>query len=121
VVGRPFPSYRIFIIALGIAIFVAIILLLKRTRMGMIIRAGVQDSDMVQALGINVRRMFTLVFALGTGLAALGGVAAAPFLGVDPGLGQDFLLLAFIAVVIGGMGSYTGAAIGALLVGLARA
>ncbi|HET9493450.1 MAG TPA: branched-chain amino acid ABC transporter permease, partial [Chloroflexia bacterium] len=70
---------------------------------------------------INVRRVFTLVFALGTGLAALGGVAAAPFVGVNPGLGQEFLLLAFIAVVIGGMGSYTGAAIGALLVGLARA
>jgi branched-chain amino acid transport system permease protein len=121
VLGRPFPSYRIFIIFLGIVMFAAIALLLRRTRMGMIIRAGVQDRDMVQALGINVRRVFTLVFALGTGLAALGGVAAAPFVGVNPGLGQEFLLLAFIAVVIGGMGSYTGAAIGALLVGLARA
>jgi branched-chain amino acid transport system permease protein len=98
-----------------------VLLLLKRTRMGMIIRAGVQDKDMVQALGINVRRVFTLVFALGTGLAALGGVAAAPFVSVNPGLGQEFVLLAFIAVVIGGMGSYTGAALGALLVGLARA
>ena len=121
IMGRPFPSYRLFIIVLGIVMFVAIALLLQRTRMGMIIRAGVQDRDMVQALGINVRRVFTLVFALGTGLAALGGVAAAPIVGVNPGLGQEFLLLAFIAVVIGGMGSYTGAAIGALLVGLARA
>ena len=121
VLGRPFPSYRIFIIVLGLVIFVVIALLVKYTRMGMIIRAGVQDSEMVQALGINVRRVFTLVFALGAGLAALGGVAAAPFIGVSPGLGQDFLLLAFIAVVIGGMGSYPGAAIGALLVGLARA
>jgi len=121
VLGRPFPSYRIFIILLGIVMFVVIALLLRRTRMGMIIRAGVQDSDMVQALGINVRLVFTLVFALGTGLAALGGVAAAPFVGVNPGLGQEFLLLAFIAVVIGGMGSYSGAALGALLVGLARA
>ncbi len=121
VLGRPFPSYRLFLIALGILLFVAIALLLRRTRLGMIIRAGVQDSDMVQALGINVRRVFTLVFALGTGLAALGGVAAAPFVGVNPGLGEEFLLLAFIAVVIGGMGSYPGAAVGALLVGLARA
>jgi branched-chain amino acid transport system permease protein len=121
IMGRPFPSYRLFIILLGIIMFVAIAILLQRTRMGMIIRAGVQDRDMVQALGINVRRVFTLVFALGTGLAALGGVAAAPVVGVNPGLGQEFLLLAFIAVVIGGMGSYTGAAIGALLVGLARA
>lgn len=121
IMGRPFPSYRLFIIALGLIVFVAIALLLQRTRLGMIIRAGVQDSEMVQALGINVRRIFTLVFALGTGLAALGGVAAAPFVGVNPGLAQEFLLLAFIAVVIGGMGSYSGAALGALLVGLARA
>lgn len=121
IMGRPFPSYRIFLIVLGFTVFVAIALLLRRTRMGMIIRAGVQDSEMVQALGINVRKVFTLVFALGTGLAALGGVAAAPFVGVNPGLGQEFILLAFISVVIGGMGSYTGAAIGALLVGLARA
>lgn len=121
VLGRPFPSYRIFLIVLGIITFVGVLLLLRRTRMGMIIRAGVQDRDMVQALGINVRRVFTLVFALGTGLAALGGVAAAPFVSVNPGLANEFILLAFIAVVIGGMGSYTGAALGALLVGLARA
>ena len=121
VLGRPFPSYRTFIIALGIAMFIGIALLLRRTRLGMIIRAGVQDGEMVQALGINVRRVFTLVFALGAGLAALGGVAAAPFLGISPGLGQEFQLQAFIAVVIGGMGSFTGAAMGALLVGLARA
>lgn len=121
VLGRPFPSYRIFIIALGLLMFVAIMLLLRYSRMGMIIRAGVQDGEMVQALGINVRRVFTLVFALGAGLAALGGVAAAPFIGVNPHIGQEFQLQAFIAVVIGGMGSYTGAAFGALLVGLARA
>jgi branched-chain amino acid transport system permease protein len=65
--------------------------------------------------------VFTLVFALGAGLAALGGVAAAPFIGVNPGIGQEFLLQSFISVVIGGMGSYPGAAVGALLVGLARA
>lgn len=121
VLGRPFPSYRLFIIALGIVIFIAIGLVLQRTRLGMIIRAGVQDGEMVQALGVNVRQVFTLVFALGTGLAALGGVAAAPFIGVNPNIGQEFLLQAFIAVVIGGMGSYVGAATGALLVGMARA
>jgi len=121
VLGRPFPTYRLFIILLGAVMFIAITLLLRRSRLGMIIRAGVQDSEMVQALGINVRWIFTLVFALGTGLAALGGVAAAPFIGVYPDMGQEFLLLAFIAVVIGGMGSFSGAALGALLVGLARA
>jgi branched-chain amino acid transport system permease protein len=121
VLGRPFPSYRLFIIALGALMFVAILLLLQRTRLGIIIRAGVQDSEMVQALGINVRQIFTLVFAIGTGLAAAGGVAAAPFLGVNLGLGAELQLQALISVVIGGMGSYIGAAVGALLVGFARA
>jgi branched-chain amino acid transport system permease protein len=121
VLGRAFPTYRLFIIFVGIAIFIGVGILLKRTRLGMIIRAGVQDSEMVQALGINVRQVFTLVFALGSGLAALGGVIAAPFLGVFSGMGQIFILQAFIAVVIGGMGSYTGAAIGTLILGLARA
>ena len=119
--GRNFPSYRLFIIALGLAMFIAIALLLQKTRLGIIIRAGVQDSEMVQALGINVRRVFTLVFAIGCGLAAVGGVAAAPFLGVNLGLGAELQLQGFISVVIGGMGSYAGAAVGALLVGLARA
>ncbi len=121
VMGRGFPSYRLFIIVLGFAMLLAIGLLLTRTRIGMIIRAGVQDAEMVEALGINVRRVFTAVFALGAGLAALGGVAAAPIIGVNPGIGQEFLLQGFIAVVIGGMGSLSGAALGALLVGLARA
>lgn len=119
--GRAFPSYRLFVIALGLAMFFAVILLLRKTRLGIIIRAGVQDSEMVQALGINVRRVFTLVFAIGAGLAGIGGVAAAPFIGVNLGIGQEFLLQAFISIVIGGMGSFSGAAIGALLVGLARA
>ncbi len=121
VLGRPFPSYRLFIIALGVVMFIVIALLLKRTRVGIIIRAGVQDSEMVQALGINVRRVFTLVFAFGSALAAVGGVAAAPFLGVNLGLSAEVQLQGFIAVVIGGMGSFVGAAVGALLVGLARA
>jgi len=121
VLGRAFPTYRLFIIAVGVLVFVAVGLLLRRSRIGMIIRAGVQDSEMVQALGINVRQVFTFVFALGSGLAALGGVIAAPFLGVYPGVGGTFQLQAFIAVVIGGMGSYPGAALGTLLLGLARA
>ncbi len=121
VLGRPFPSYRLLIIAIGVVMLLAIVLILQRSRLGMIIRAGVQDSEMVEALGINVRRVFTLVFAIGAGLAGLGGVVAAPFLGVYPGMALEFLLQAFIVVVIGGLGSVPGAAIGALLVGLARA
>jgi branched-chain amino acid transport system permease protein len=121
VLGRPFPSYRLFIIAIGVVIAVAVAILMQRSRLGMIIRAGVQDSEMVEALGINVRRVFTIVFAIGAGLAGLGGVVAAPFLGVYPGMAMEFLLQAFIVVVIGGLGSLPGAAVGALLVGVARA
>lgn len=121
ILGRAFPSYRLFVIALGALMFLAIAATLQRTRLGIIIRAGVQDSEMVQALGINVRRIFTLVFALGAALAGIGGVAAAPIIGVNLFIGQEFLLQAFIAIVIGGMGSFGGATVGALLVGLARA
>ena len=121
ILGRPFPSYRLLIIAIGVIMLLAIVLILQRSRLGMIILAGVQDSEMVEALGINVRRVFTLVFAIGAGLAGLGGVVAAPFLGVYPGMALEFLLQAFIVVVIGGLGSVPGAAVGALLVGLARA
>lgn len=121
VLGVTFPSYRLFIIALGIVMLIALAVLMKYSRLGMIIRAGVQDREMVEALGINVRKVFTLVFVLGAGLAALGGIGAAPFIPVQPGMGDTFQLQAFITVVIGGMGSYTGAAVGALLLGLARA
>jgi branched-chain amino acid transport system permease protein len=121
VLGRAFPTYRLFIIIVGILVFAGVGLLLQRTRIGMIIRAGVQDSEMVEALGINVRQVFTFVFALGSGLAALGGVMAAPFLGVYPAMGGVFQLQAFVAVVIGGMGSFAGAAVGTLILGLARA
>ncbi len=121
VLGRAFPTYRLFIIAVGILVFIAVGILLRRTRIGMIIRAGVQDSEMVQALGINVRRVFTFVFALGSALAAMGGVIAAPYLGVFPAMGALFQLQAFIAVVIGGMGSYVGAAVGTVILGMARA
>lgn len=109
---------EIFIILVGVVVLIAIWLLLQRTRLGMIIRAGVQDSDMVQALGINVRRIFTLVFALGAALAALGGVLAAPSIGLSLEMGTRFLLLALIALAIGGLTSFPGAAVGSLLVGL---
>jgi branched-chain amino acid transport system permease protein len=84
----------------------------------MIIRAGVQDSDMVEALGINVRTVFTLVFALGVGLAALGGILAGPSMGLSISMGEVLLINALIALAIGGLTSYPGAAVGAVLVGL---
>ncbi len=121
VLGGQFETYRVFIIVVGFVLMVSISLLLQRTRLGIVIRAGVQDSQMVQALGINIRRIFTLVFALGTAVAALGGMTAAPFLGAYPSMGGDFLLTAIIVIVIGGMSSYEGTAIARVLVGLTRA
>jgi branched-chain amino acid transport system permease protein len=107
-----------FIVLMGILVLIGVSLLLKRTRIGMTIRAGVQDPEMVEALGINVRRVFTQVFALGTGLAALGGVLAAPSIGLSTEMGALFLLTAIVALAIGGLTSFPGAAAGALLVGL---
>jgi branched-chain amino acid transport system permease protein len=121
ILGAQFETYRLFIILVGFVLMVSISLLLQRTRLGIIIRAGVQDSEMVEALGINVRRIFTLVFMLGTAVAALGGMTAAPFLGAYPAMGTQFLLTAVIVIVIGGMSSYEGTAIASILVGLTRA
>ena len=109
---------EIFLIFMGILVLVVVWLVLQRTRLGMIIRAGVQDGEMVEALGINVRRVFTLVFALGVGLAALGGVLAAPATGLSDTMGANVLLTALIALAIGGLTSYPGAAVGSLIVGL---
>ncbi len=119
--NQRFSTYRLFVIAVGLILIIAIALLLQRTRIGIIIRAGVEDSEMVEALGINVRAVFTLVFTLGCAIAAFGGAIAAPFLGASIGLGNAFLLAAIAVVVLGGLGSYGGTAIGSLLVGLAVA
>lgn len=121
VLGARFETYRVFIIFVGAVIMAGILLLLQRTHLGIIIRAGVQDSEMVQALGINVRRIFTLVFALGCAVAALGGITAAPYLGAYPSMGDQFLLSAVIVVVLGGMSSFEGTAIASILVGVTRA
>ena len=116
--GRVRVYDEIIIPLVGIVVLIGIWILLKRTRLGMIIRAGVQDREMVEALGINVRRVFTLVFALGVGLATFGGAIAAPSMGLSNGMGESFLLGALIALAIGGLTSYPGAALGSLLVGL---
>jgi branched-chain amino acid transport system permease protein len=109
---------EIFVILVGLVVLIAVWLLLQRSRLGMVIRAGVQDSAMVEALGINVRRVFTLVFGLGVGLAALGGVVAAPASGLSDAMGATLLLGSMIALAIGGLTSYPGAAAGAIIVGL---
>ncbi|GJM41404.1 MAG: branched-chain amino acid ABC transporter permease [Ardenticatenaceae bacterium] len=116
--GRIRSYNEVFIILVGFAVLLLVWLILQRTRIGMIIRAGVQDSEMVEALGINVRQVFTFVFAMGVGLAALGGILAAPSIGLSTDMGTRLLLLALIALAIGGLTSFPGAAAGAILVGL---
>ena len=116
--GRVRVYNEIFIPLVGLVVLVSIWILLQRTRLGMIIRAGVQDRDMVEALGINVRRIFTMVFALGVGLAALGGALAAPSMGLSNHMGESLFLNALIALAIGGLTNYPGAALGSMLVGL---
>jgi branched-chain amino acid transport system permease protein len=113
-----YPLYRLFLIGFGIVIALGLYLLIERTRLGAIVRAGVDDAEMLRALGINVPLLFTLVFALGAGLAGLGGVIGAPFIGVYPGADLNVLLLAFVVLIVGGLGSLKGAFIGSLLVGL---
>ena len=116
--GRVRVYNEIFIPIVGVVVLIAVWVLLQRSRLGMVIRAGVQDSEMVEALGINVRRVFTLVLRLGVGLAALGGALAAPSMGLSNAMGDSLFLNALIALAIGGLTSYPGAALGSILVGL---
>jgi branched-chain amino acid transport system permease protein len=112
-------KYRVICIFLGAIVYGLIQLILKKTKLGTIVRAGVEDRDMVQAMGHNIYLLFTGVFAVGAGLAALGGVAMSIFsLQVYPDMGGTYLLFAFIVVIIGGLGSVTGSLVGALIVGL---
>lgn len=115
---QPFSMYRLFVIAIGGAMMASVILLLRRTRIGIIIRAGVQDPEMVSALGINVRAIFTLVFTIGCALAAFGGGIAVPFLGATNTLGATFLLAGIAVIVLGGLGSFEGTAVGSFVVGM---
>jgi len=116
--GVPYPTYRIAIIATGLAVAGSMYALVSHTRIGMLIRAGASNREMVGALGINIRLLYTLVFGLGTVLAALAGLMAAPILTVQIGMGETILILAFVVIVIGGIGSIRGAFVAAILVGL---
>ena len=117
--GMYFPAYRIFMIAMALAIGIVLWLVMEKTRMGAAVRATVDDAQMARGVGIDTNRVSMFIFALGAFLAALGGVIGGAFLGVYPGLDFEMLPLAFAVVIIGGMGSLGGAAIGALIVGLA--
>jgi branched-chain amino acid transport system permease protein len=112
-------KYRVFIIAVGFAVFLLVQYLLKKTKIGLVVRAGVMNKEMVQALGINIQKVFMFVFMIGAGMAALGGMLLGPYSGViHADMGMEFAILAFIVVVIGGMGSFSGSVMAAILVGL---
>jgi branched-chain amino acid transport system permease protein len=120
VLGRlHLPVYRIFMIGLAVAIGLALWFAMERTRVGAIVRATVDDAEMARGVGIDTSRVSMFIFALGAFLAALGGVIGGAFLGIYPGLDFEVLPIAFAVVIIGGMGSLAGAAVGSLLVGLA--
>ena len=112
-----FPLYRLAVIAIAMVVAVGLWLLLDRTRLGAMIRAGVDDPDMARVVGIRVSQLFTIVFALGAGLAAFAGIIGGPILSVYPGLDQDMLPLALVVVILGGSGSLLGSFVGSIIIG----
>ena len=119
VLGANIPNTRMLVIAVALLVFALLLFFLRRTRFGLIVRAGVENRAMVQALGIDVQRAFTLVFAIGGMAAGLAGMLAGTYYGtIDPGRGSAMLIFAFIVVIIGGLGSVTGSAVAAIIVGV---
>lgn len=116
--GLIYPIYRLAIIAVGVMVAGLLWLLFAKTKIGMQIRAGASDRQMINALGVNINLLYTLVFGLGTLLAGLAGVMAGPILSVESGMGESILILTFVVIVIGGIGSVRGAVVGALIVGI---
>jgi branched-chain amino acid transport system permease protein len=116
--GATYPAYRLAIIASGLIVALALFLLVDRTRFGMLVRAGASNPRVLQSLGVDIRRLFMLVMTLGAMLAGFAGMMAAPILSVQSGMGDTVLILAFVVIVTGGLGSIQGAFAGAILVGL---
>lgn len=116
--GILYPAYRLLIIAIGLLIAFGLFQLIARTRIGIQIRAGESDREMIAALGVDISKLYTIIFALGAGLAGLAGALVGAIQSVQVGMGEPVLILAFVVIVIGGIGSIKGALVGALLVGL---
>jgi len=116
--GLLYPVWRLVIIAAGLATAAALYGVVAYTRVGMLVRAGASNAGMVSALGVDIRRLFMIVFGFGTMLAGFAGIMIAPILSVEPGMGDTILILAFVVIVIGGIGSIRGAFLAALLIGL---
>jgi branched-chain amino acid transport system permease protein len=117
--GIRYPAYRLFIIALGLVVMTVLYLVLERTRLGALVRAGVDDRATAETLGIDIAKVFTLVFGIGTYLAGVAGVVAAPIFGIYPGMDVSIIILVLIVVVVGGLGSLRGAILGSVLIGFA--
>ena len=115
--GLKYPSYRLVIIGVGLALALFLYLVVTQTRVGAWVRAGASNRDMAMAMGINIQRLFTLVFGLGAAMCAVAGAMLGPLLAVQVGMGESILILAFVVIVIGGIGSIWGAFVGSLLVG----
>jgi branched-chain amino acid transport system permease protein len=118
--GMTYPNYRLFLLAISSALLVAIWLFFTKTRAGIVVRAAVQDSEMLDGLGVDVRRVFTLAFAGSAALAAVAGILLAPVFTVYPQMGVEIILLAFIVVILGGMGSLGGSVAAAFVIGIAQ-
>jgi branched-chain amino acid transport system permease protein len=116
--GMFYPAYRLLIIGVGAAVAALLYVLVARTRVGMLVRAGASNREMALAMGVDIRRLFTLLFGVGAGLCAVAGALLGPLLAVQVGMGENILILAFVVIVIGGIGSIRGALVGAVLVGL---
>ena len=118
--GMTYPNYRLFLLAISSVLLLAIWLFFTKTRAGILVRAAVQDAEMLDGLGVNVPRVFTLTFAGSAALAALAGLLLAPIFTVYPQMGVEMILLAFIVVILGGMGSISGSVIAAFVIGIAQ-
>jgi branched-chain amino acid transport system permease protein len=116
--GFYYPAYRLVVIGVGLAVALLLYVLVAKTRVGMRVRAGASNREMASAMGVNVKVLFTLVFAVGAALCAVAGAMLGPILAVQVGMGESILILAFVVIVIGGIGSIRGALVGALLVGM---
>jgi branched-chain amino acid transport system permease protein len=116
--GFNYPAYRFAIIGVGLAVALGLWLLIQKTRVGMLIRAGASNAPIVSALGVNIKLLNALVFALGAGLAGLAGAMAGPIFSVQPGMGETILILTLVVIIIGGLGSIRGALFAAMIVGI---
>ena len=116
--GMPYSAYRLLIIGVGLAVAVLLYLVVAKTRVGMLVRAGASNREMALAMGVDIKKLFTLVFGFGAALCAIAGAMLGPIFAVQVGMGENILILAFVVIVIGGIGSIRGALVGSILVGM---